>query len=435
MSEPASEPALPAGGAIPVSNPSPTNEAAPGKPTTGSLNGTGSQDAATGADLVSRLSDAERQLRHLHDHWPGVVFRQRLDLSFEFVTPRIEDLTGLPVEEWQRSPTPIWKVLHEGDIEAFQSRLAQAVQGTELVIGTYRIRHFKNGRIRYVQEQRELIRNPRGEPLGYEGFWLDVTPQAVAEKRLASATWNETLLALTMDLAHDFNNIIGGIHLVSENFQSQLEPAHPFHEGLRIVQRNARQASDLIQKLVKLHCGKIGQGGYHNLNDVVGESIALIRKAIPRHMKIECRCAPESLPICADAVELRRVLVSLALNAVERMPEEGRLSFRTSRHGAYPHLEHVEGTLPRLPSVCVAVEDCGCGIPRELLPKAFDPFFIMGTGNGPGLALHSARVFTGRHRGAVSIDSREKQGTRVCVWLPEADFSEGDGNASPARPR
>lgn len=363
-----------------------------------------------------------------------MVFRQRLDLSFEFVTSRIEDLTGLPVEEWQRTPTPLWRVLHEGDMDAFQSRLKQAAQGAGPVKGTYRIRHSRNGQVRYVLEHRELVRGPKGEPLSYDGFWLDVTPQSVAEKRLALAAWNETLLALTMDLAHDFNNIIAGINLVSENSQSQLEPAHPLQEGLRIVQRNARQASDLIQKLVKLHCGKIGQRDYHNLNDVVGESIALIRKVIPRHTKIECRCAPEALAICADAVELRRVLVILAVNAVERMPEEGRLSFRTSRHGVYPHLEHVEGTLPRLPSVCVAVEDCGCGLPRELLAKAFDPFFIMGTGNGPGLALHNARVFAEKHRGAISIDSREKQGTRVCVWLPEADFSEGDGDASSAQP-
>lgn len=383
-----------------------------------------------------RAGDAERRLQKLYDCWPGVVFRQRLDLTFEFVTRKIEDLTGLALEEWERLPVRFWHVFHEGDVDDFQRQLKQASQGTGPVTGVYRIRHARTGRISYVLEHRELVRSGRGEPLGYEGFWLDISRQVVAEKRLTSSAWKETLLVLTMGLAHDFNNILTGIHSISEDYQSQVEPNHPFHEGLGLIKRNALQASDLIHRMVSLHRGKTGQRGFHNLNDVVAESLELIRKVVPRRIQVECHGAAQSLPIYSDAVELRQVLVNLALNAVDAMPQGGRLRFTTSRHESYPALEHVEGKLPRLPSVCVSIEDTGCGIPKELLAAVFDAFFTTKSAEkGSGLGLYNARLFAEKHHGAISIDSREKVGTDVRVWLPEADFTETDGEALSPRPR
>jgi PAS domain S-box-containing protein len=384
----------------------------------------------------SQPGDAERRLQNLYDCWPGVVFRQRLDLTFAFVTRRIEDLTGLALEEWEQLPARFWHVFHEGDVDDFQRQLKQASQGAGPVTGVYRIRHARNGRISYVLEHRELVRSGQGEPLGYDGFWLDISRQVVAEKRLTSTAWKETLLVLTMGLAHDFNNILTGIHSISEDYLSQVASNHPFHEGLGLIKRNALQASDLIHRIVNLHRGKIGQRGFHNLNDVVAESLELIRKVVPRRIQVECNCAAQSLPIYSDAVELRQVLVNLALNAVDAMPQGGRLRFATSRHESYPALEHVEGDLPRLPSACVSIEDNGSGIPKELLAAVFDAFFTTKSADkGSGLGLYNARLFAEKHHGAISIDSREKMGTAVRVWLPEANFTEADGDAPSPRPR
>jgi signal transduction histidine kinase len=376
--------------------------------------------------IWTRLLRAEGQWQNLVRRWPGVIFSQRVDLSFHFVSPRIEELTGVPVVEWKQLPQRFWEVVHEGDANELQQQLRQAQMG-DGVTSVYRIRHLKTGRVSYILETREAVRTRGGFLLGYEGVWLDVTRQTIAEKRLSTAAWKETLSVVTMGLAHDFSNIMAGIHSLSETFHEQVAPEHPFHEGLALIKRNSLQASQLIHRILNLHRGKIGECAYHNLNDLVSEILELIRKIVPRHVQIETELAPDSLPIYADGVEFRQVLINLALNAIDAMPQGGRLRFKVSRHEQHPRPMHVEGKLPRLPSVCIATEDNGCGIPEALLKNIFDPFFTTKSPEkGSGLGLYNARLFAEKHHGAISVDSVEDRGTTVSVWLPEANFSESE---------
>ena len=386
--------------------------------------------------MFFRLLRVEGQLNNIVRRWPGVIFSQRLDLSFQFVSPKIEDLTGIPLEKWTRLPARFWEVIHEGDAEDLQRQLKQAAQSAGGVTGVYRIRNVESGRITYVLEHREMMRTQRGFLLGYEGVWLDITRQVIAEKRLSGAAWKETLAVLTMGLAHDFSNIMAGIHSISEDYQAQVGPDHPFHEGLGLIKRNSLQASQLIHRIVNLHHGKMGERSFHDLNDLVGELLDLVRKVVPRHIRIESTRGSEPLPIYADAVEFRQVLVNLALNGVDAMPQGGRLRFHVSRHESHPASMHVEGVTPRLPSVCVSIEDEGGGIPARSLGSVFDPFFTTKSmEKGSGLGLYNARLFAEKHHGAISIDSEEKKGTVVRVWLPEADFTEQDREAPAPKSR
>ena len=92
------------------------------------------------------------------------------------------------------------------------------------ITNTFRIRHAVTGRVAYVLEHRQPAISKNGLLLGYEVVWLDVTRQTIAEKRLSTAAWKETLAVLTLGMAHDFTNIIAGIHSLSESFLSALEP-------------------------------------------------------------------------------------------------------------------------------------------------------------------------------------------------------------------
>lgn len=391
------------------------------------------QSASSRQQMWVRLLRAEGQLNNLVRRWPGVIFSQRVDLSFHFVSPKIEELTGVPVEEWKRMPQRFWQVVHEGDSGELQQQLRQALHNPDGVTSVYRIRHVKTGRVSYVMEHREAVRTQRGLLLGYEGVWLDVTRQTIAEKRLSTAAWKETLSVLTMGLAHDFSNIMAGIHSLSETFQSQVNTDHPFHEGLALIKRNSLQASQLIHRILHLHHGKIGERNYQNLNDLVADILELVRKIVPRHIRFETELGTESLPVFVDAVEFRQVLINLALNAVDAMPQGGRLRFVVSRQeGETPPLMHLEGTLPKPPRLCVATEDSGCGIPFQLLQSIFDPFFTTKSlDKGSGLGLYNARLFAEKHHGAISVDSTEGKGTTIHVWLPEADFTEGERELNP----
>lgn len=386
--------------------------------------------------LYVRLVRAEAQLNTLMQRWPGVIFSQRPDFSLRFASPRIEELTGAPLTEWQRRPDLFWDIIHEGDVQGLRLALKQAPSERDGITSTLRVRHVKSGRVTYVLEHRQAITSPGGLLLGYECLWLDVTRQAIAERRLSTAAWKETLGILTMGLVHDFSNVMAGIHSLSESFVAQIDDAHPFHEGLSLIQRNSMQASKLVHRIIHLHQGKTGECNYHDLNELVTELKELVRKIVPRRIEFNIHPAGESLPLYIDLVEFRQVVINLIINAVDAMPQTGRLTLRASRHTELPPMEHVQGVAPRLPAICLAVEDSGCGIKERHLANIFDAFFTTKTvEKGSGLGLYNARLFVERFRGAVSVDSTEGRGTTFRIWLPEADFTEtfAAEEAKPAR--
>lgn len=378
-------------------------------------------------NMVARLLRAEARLDNIVHRWPGVIFSQRPDFSFQFVSPHIEELTGVPAPEWDRHSGRFWDIIHEADAEELKGQIKRAIQTRQGVTTTYRIRHACTGRVAYVLEHRQAIVSGNGLLLGFEGMWLDVTRQTIAERRLSTAAWKETLGVLTMGLAHDFSNIMAGIHSLSESFLSQVDAVHPFHEGLGLIKDHSLQASQLVHRIIQLHHGKIGERNYHDLNDIIDDLIDLAGKIIPRRVKVHIEQTKEPLPLYVDAFEFRQVILNLTLNAADAMPQSGQLVFATSKHDQHPPLSNVVGTMPRLPLVCLEVRDNGCGIPARHLANIFDPFFTTKAMNkGSGLGLYNARLFAEKHQGAVSVESVEGVGTTFRVLLPQADFSEAE---------
>ena len=396
-----------------------------------------SWDAHLGTDaarreMFVRLLRAEARQERMIEHWPGVIFSQRADGSFEFVSPQIESLTGVPVSQWSRQSQWLWQVVHEADVADLQLQMQHAARTGRPVTSTFRVRHLQSGRVSYVLEHRHPILSHGGLLFGYEGVWLDITRQTIAEKRLSSAAWKETLAVLTMGLAHDFGNIMAGIHSLSESFLEQLEEAHPFREGLSLIKKNSLQASQLVHRIINLHVGKTGDRNYHDLNEILEELHDLVRKILPRRIQLEVVRANGQLPLYVDAFEFRQTIINLTLNAADAMPETGRLRLTTSRHTSWPAPEHVHGVRPRMPCVCLSVQDSGVGIRTRHLDSIFDPFFTTKSANkGSGLGLYNARLFAEKHQGALSVESVEGEGSTFHLWLPEADFTEGERLESP----
>src|SRR5581483_8283368 len=383
-------------------------------------------------EMFTRLLRAEAQLAGLAKRWPCVIFSQRPDFSLQFASPNIEELTGIPTAEWSNQPRRFWELVHESDATELQQQCKRSVQTRAGVTSTYRIRHAQSGQIAYILEHRQPAVSRNGLLLGYEVVWLDVTRQTIAEKRLSTAAWKETLAVLTLGMAHDFTNIIAGIHSLSESFLTDMAPDHPFREGLGLIKNNSLQASQLVKRMVHLHVGQTGERGYHSLNDVTSDLVDLVKKILPRRIRTSTDLSPKQLAVYLDVVEFRQVVINLILNAADAMPNGGALTLRTSRHEQLPELRHFKGVVPRQPCVCLAIEDTGAGIKERHLSSIFDPFFTT-KAKGSGLGLYNARIAIEKHQGAISVSSEEGVGARFCLWLPEADFTESQQASDEAR--
>lgn len=385
------------------------------------------QSEAAQCDMFVRLLRAESRLQNITEQWPGIIFSQRADFTFRFVSPKIEDLTGCSISDWQRDPGLFWRLIHEADSEELRQHIQAGREQPGGSDFTFRIKNPKSGRVVYVREHRVGIRSRNGLLLGYEGVWLDVTRQVIAEKRLINTAWKETLAVLTMGLAHDFSNVMAGIHSLSESFLCGLEAEHPFREGLNLIMQNSLQANQLVQRILSLHQGKTGECNYHDLNEIARDVEELVRKILPRRLELVSQYASTSLPVYVDAVEFRQVIINLALNALDAMPGSGRLRITTGFHDRMPETGVALGTPPRLPCVSLTLEDTGCGIPARVLGKVFDPFYTSKPMNkGSGLGLYNTRLFAERHYGLVSVRSSEGTGTAFTLWLPQADFTEAE---------
>jgi two-component system cell cycle sensor histidine kinase/response regulator CckA len=376
-------------------------------------------------ELYARTLRAEAQVKLLSGKWPGVLFSQRADYTFSFVSRKIEDWTGISTEAWGKRPQKFWDVVHEQDAGELQSQFARCKTG-EAVTTTFRVRHINTGKVTYILERREAVLSRNGLVLGYDGAWIDVTRQMIAEKRLASAVWKETLGVLTMGLAHDFSNIMAGIYSLSETYQSSMQQGDDLYQGFGLIKRNSMQATQLVQRILSLHQGKVGQRNYYSVNELVTDALEVVRKTV-RRVTLHTAFSGEQLPLYVDPVELRQVLVNLTLNAADAMPDGGELHFTTTLIAEMPPLETFQGTLPRVPAVCIEVRDTGSGIAREHLSQIFDPFFTTKPLNkGSGLGLYNARLFVEKHAGAISVDSVENEGTTFKLWLPKANFTESE---------
>ncbi len=386
-------------------------------------------------DAFQRVLRAEAQLENLSYRWPGIIFSQRPDFTFAFVSPKIEELTGISAQEWRRNSKHFWHVVHESDAEPLMARLRNGVRSPGDMTGMFRIRHVETGRVTYLWEHRQPVRSSNGLLLSYEGIWLDITRQTIAERRLLNMSWKENLGTLTMGLAHDFCNIMTGIISLSETYEASLEENSSLRDGLNLIRSTAMQAGQLSNRLRQLHQGSPGEKNYHDLNEIVSTLADVLQKVLPRRARVQAEVGKTQLPIYADAFELRQVIVNLAMNAVDAMPNGGNLVFRTSFHEQPPDTANVLGSLPKVPTVCLSVSDTGMGIPQRMFQSIFDPFFTTKPlGKGSGLGLYNTRLFAEKHGAAISVESKEREGTTFHIWFPMANFTEAEAALPANRP-
>ncbi len=394
--------------------------------TEGSLNES-LRDVRAQEAMFRRLVHAESQLDSLTRRWPGVIFNQKADFSFLFVSPQLVEMTGVEMDQWRHNPNLFWEVLHESDEEDVRSRINESVLKRQPVSHTFRIRHSGMGRVTYVMEHRDPVITSNGIVLGYEGFWIDVTRQTIAERRLSTAAWKETLSVVTMGLAHDFRNLMAGVSALSEQFMHSEEKDHPFMESMNLIMNNSRQASQLVNRILSLHHGQPGERNYHDLNLLLKEIEELTRKVIPCRITVTTALHDGSLPVYIDAVEFRQVAINLLINAADAITERGTISIGSAVHEEQPEATSQWGAIPKAPAISFTIGDTGCGIKPHHIENLFDPFFTTKELNkGSGLGLFNARLFAEKHHGAISVNSEEGTGTTFQVWLPLADFTEGE---------
>ncbi|GIW73391.1 MAG: hypothetical protein KatS3mg102_2933 [Planctomycetota bacterium] len=228
----------------------------------------------------------------------------------------------------------------------------------------------------------------------------------------------ESLGTLAGGIAHDFNNILGGILGHASLLLRRLPPGDPLRAHAEAIQSTAEHGAQLTQRLLTFARRGAVEAEPVDLNAVVEDTLAIVRRTFPGSIEIEARLAPALPRIEADPAQLRQVVMNLCLNARDAMPHGGRLTVETAS------VDLAEGGLAGLAPgsyVRLVVADTGIGMDRDTIDRIFEPFFTTKVKEkGTGLGLSIVYGIVNSHGGLVEVESAPGAGARFLVYLPAA---------------
>jgi PAS domain S-box-containing protein len=278
-----------------------------------------------------------------------------------------------------------------------------------------------------------------------EGFIEDITERKLAEEKksmlesqLRQAVKMEAVGTLAGGVAHDFNNLLQAIMGYAEILLMRKEETDSGYRESMEIMRAARRGGELTKQLLTFSRKAESDLRRVDLNSEIRQVAGILERTVPKMISIELRLQDDLPHVYADRVQIERILMNLAINARDAMPDGGRLTVETERFmaddgycEAHPELEPGE-------YVVLTVSDTGCGMDEETMKNIFDPFFTTKAyGKGTGLGLSIIYGIVKSHGGHVSCRSEPGKGTAFKIHLPgiepiEEPFRETAEESTPA---
>jgi signal transduction histidine kinase len=271
------------------------------------------------------------------------------------------------------------------------------------------------------------IRDFRGRVSGIRRLALDLTEQkrAIEEQRerletqLIQAQKMEAVGTLAGGIAHDFNNLNQAILGYTELLISGRKSGDPGYRELQVIRKASRMASDLTSQLLTFSRKVESHLRPLNLNQAVQQTMTFLQRTIPKMIRIENSLEMDLNTVNADPTQVEQVLMNLALNASDAMPEGGKLVVSTKNRYLDEHFCRMNIGFTQGHYVCLTVSDTGQGMDKKTLEHIFEPFYTtkaMGKGTGLGLAIVYGIVKN--HGGHITCHSARGEGTTFKVYLP-----------------
>jgi signal transduction histidine kinase len=259
---------------------------------------------------------------------------------------------------------------------------------------------------------------------------LPVAVEAAAEKarsarertelreQLEQSQKMEALGAFASGMAHDFNNILGAIEGYTSIILSTLEDG-TLKEDIQEIRKAGQRGAEITRQLLTFSRKERMALAPRDLRAVAAGTARLIKRIVGERVSLREETAAEEVPVLCDATRLEQVLLNLAANARDAMPDGGELLIRTAKAPCPKRLDADAG--PAAPRVCgmIEVRDNGRGMTPDGVRRAFEPFYTTKTrGKGTGLGLSTVYGIIKQHGGSIDVRSEPDKGTSVRIYLP-----------------
>jgi two-component system, cell cycle sensor histidine kinase and response regulator CckA len=365
------------------------------------------------------LRASEERFRQFAESTSEVLWLTSADLSkILYISPSYEKVWGRTCQSLVERPVSFTEAIHEEDRGAVLAALEKHLQGEEMD-AEYRIVR-PDGQIRWIHAHGTAVRDETGAIRHLGGIAEDITRRRATEQQLRQAQKMEGIGQLAGGVAHDFNNLLAIIGGNLELFLMTVKNLDPYaREYLSHIGHAADRAATLNRQLLTFSRSEAMQMQPLNLNELTASFTKMLRRIVGEHIRVQNDFAPTPPPIKADPGMLEQILMNLAVNARDAMPNGGQLIIGTEV--VLMDQDRVKLN-PRMRAghfVCLSVRDTGAGIAPENMSRIFEPFFTTkDVGKGTGLGLATVFGIAEQHKGWVDVSSEVGVGTTFRVYFP-----------------
>jgi two-component system, cell cycle sensor histidine kinase and response regulator CckA len=360
------------------------------------------------------LRESEARLRVLVEQLPAVVWTVDKDLQFTSARGtglarlglRPDQIVGVSLPEYFETDDPNFVPI---------AAHMRAVNGDPV---TFNI-EWKGVSLACHAEP---LRGADGSPQGAICMSLDVTERKRLEEQLRHAQKMEAVGRLAGGIAHDFNNLLMVIQGYADLLADRLPMSNPLRKNAEQIQVAAQRATSLTRQLLAFSRKQMLAPTVLNVQTVVADMERILRRLIGEDVVLKTASVPELWFVKADRGQIEQVIMNLAVNARDAMPNGGRLTIETANVELGSSLAPHKGACTPGQYVMLAVTDSGCGMDPETQAHIFEPFFTTKEkGKGTGLGLATVYGIVKQSGGYIWVYSETGHGATFKIYLPRAE--------------
>jgi two-component system, cell cycle sensor histidine kinase and response regulator CckA len=332
-------------------------------------------------------------------------------------SPSYERILGYSAEELRNSAA--LEQIHPDDRQMVEEAAREAREGGPGRSIQYRVRH-KDGNWRILESGANVVRGADGQVEKLVVVNRDVTARKQLEDQFRQAQKMEAVGRLSGGVAHDFNNLLGVIIGYAEFLQERLGPEDPMRGSVDEILKAGLRAASLTRQLLAFSRQQVLDPKVIDLNSAVTDAGKLLRRLIGEDIELQTSLARDLGRVKADQGQFEQVIMNLAVNARDAMPQGGKFIISTEnfvmdkafvRRYPYP--------VQPGPYILLTVTDTGIGMDSETKARAFEPFFTTKEkGKGTGLGLSTVYGVVKQSGGYIDIESAPGVGTTFKIYLP-----------------
>jgi two-component system, cell cycle sensor histidine kinase and response regulator CckA len=250
-------------------------------------------------------------------------------------------------------------------------------------------------------------------------YMLETTERRALENQINQSQKMDMVGQLAGGIAHDFNNVLSAIMMANDFLLNAHKPTDPSFQDIMQIKQNATRAATLVRQLLAFSRRQTLRPQVLDLGDALSDLTMLLRRLIGEKVKLDLVHGRDLWPVKVDVSQFEQVVVNLAVNARDAMPDGGKLSVRTANVTAEEATQLAYKGMPAAEYVRIDVSDTGTGIPADIVDKIFEPFFsTKEVGKGTGLGLSTVYGIVKQTGGFIYVDSEPGKGTSFRIFLP-----------------